>query len=184
MVAPSCDPEILKLTWGSNSLAAWRKQSTIFQQSWFGGADLHSSYFTLSCKLPWCVIEVKACVSGIDPLLWSWALGCDWKNEIMDTSGQSESVRRVSGFTLRCRMRSLDVWRELGVELLLLLIRWGGSGCFNAYLGRRSRHVQLWRDHGAEPESYLAWEHTWTHEEELEDVVTSLNLLPSQPRPW
>ncbi|KAF7652554.1 hypothetical protein LDENG_00095270 [Lucifuga dentata] len=114
-------------------------------------------------------------------------------------------LRRVSGLTLRDRVRSSDIREGLGVELLLLRIersqlRWFGHlirmppGRFPREVfqarptGKRSRGRPRtrWRNYI----SRLAWEHLGVPQEELEGLAGDrevrtglLSLLPPRPGP-
>ena len=132
------------------------------------------------------------------PHLWSWRVGHDRKNEIMDTSCRNG----FSGVSLRDRVRSSAIWEGLRGEPLLLCVersqlRWFGHLVRmppGSFPWRRSRHVQLgeatgrprtrWRDYI----STLAWEHLGIPQSELADIAgkrevweTLLELLPPRP---
>ena len=114
-------------------------------------------------------------------------------------------LRRVTGLRLRDKVRSSDIWREIGVEPLLLLVersqlRWFGHltrmppgrlplEVFRARpTGRRprGRPRTSWRDYI----SLLAWKRLGIPQEELESVAGEkeawralLDLLPPRPGP-
>ena len=112
---------------------------------------------------------------------------------------------RVAGLSLRDRVRSSDIWRELGVEPLLLRVersqlRWfrhltrmpPGRLPLEVFRARptgrrpRGRPRTRWRDYI----SLLAWEHLGIPQEELDSVAGEkeawralLDLLPPRPGP-
>ena len=109
-------------------------------------------------------------------------------------------LRRLAGLSLRDRVRSSVIQRELGVDPLLLRVkrsqmRWLGHlirmppGCLPGEVFRarpRGRPSTRWRDYV----SRLAWEHLGIPREELDEVAgerevwaSLLRLLPPRPDP-
>ncbi len=129
-------------------------------------------------------------------------MGHDREDGIAIQSAGMSFVRRVTGLSLRDRVRSSDIRRELRVELLLLhversQVRWFEHlvrmppghhplEVFQAHpIGRRprGRPKTHWRDYI----SHLAGERLWISQDllEVEEVkkiwIAYLSLLPPQP---
>jgi len=89
-----------------------------------------------------------------------WALGSDWKNEIVAKMSFRHSV---AGLGLRVRLRSSGIRRELGVEQLRELLRF-------------SRHVQTYR---MDYSSRLTGERPEVPQEELGKIAGERDIVLS-----
>ncbi|KAK0139284.1 hypothetical protein N1851_024084 [Merluccius polli] len=109
-------------------------------------------------------------------------LGRDRKNEMRIQAAVMSSLHSVAGLSLGDRVRSSDIWRELGVRVLLPLersqLKWFGY-LIRMPLVRLPLEVFQGTSNGVYPDyiSHLAWKRFGISQEELENIAGELGPL-------
>lgn len=96
-------------------------QQSVKQQEW---EALPSVRQWSSAGNGWCALHKSEAVSLLASLhlyhsLWSWALGSDRKNATAETSGGMRFLWRVTGLSIRHRVKNSIIWEGFRLELQL-----------------------------------------------------------------